>query len=49
MAKRWGPVRLANGVTRARSVFKFGKDTHFRPDRFNNRCLTSVLGCRRKA
>jgi integrase len=24
MAKRWGPVRLANSITRAKGVFKFG-------------------------
>ena len=27
MAKVWGPVRLANGVQRVRSVFKFGYDS----------------------
>jgi len=26
MAKRWGPVRLGNGVTRAKSVFRYGMD-----------------------
>jgi integrase len=26
MAKRWGPVRLANAVTRVKSVFKYGTD-----------------------
>jgi integrase len=26
MVRRWGPVRLANSVTRAKSVFKFGTD-----------------------
>jgi integrase len=26
MAERWGPVRLANGITRVRSVFKYGFD-----------------------
>ncbi|MBP3959876.1 tyrosine-type recombinase/integrase [Gemmata sp. G18] len=27
MAKRWGPVRLGNSITRAKSVFKFGYDS----------------------
>jgi len=26
MAKRWGPVRLSNAITRVKSVFKFGED-----------------------
>lgn len=26
MAKRWGPVRLGNGITRVKSVFKYGID-----------------------
>lgn len=26
MARRWGPVRLGNGVTRVKSVFKYGID-----------------------
>jgi integrase len=26
MAKRWGPVRLGNGITRVKSVFKYGTD-----------------------
>jgi integrase len=26
MAERWGPVRLGNGVTRVKSVFKYGLD-----------------------
>jgi integrase len=26
MAERWGPVRLSNGVTRVKSVFKYGTD-----------------------
>lgn len=26
MAKKWGPVRLANAVTRVKSVFKYGTD-----------------------
>lgn len=26
MAKKWGPVRLANSITRIKSVFKFGTD-----------------------
>jgi integrase len=26
MAKKWGPVRLGNGITRAKSVFKYGTD-----------------------
>src|SRR5262249_1560984 len=26
MAERWGPVRLANTITRAKSVFKYGVD-----------------------
>jgi integrase len=26
MAKRWGPVRLGNSITRAKSVFKYGTD-----------------------
>jgi integrase len=26
MAERWGPVRLGNGVTRVKSVFKYGAD-----------------------
>jgi integrase len=27
MAKKWGPVRLGNGITRAKSVFKFGYES----------------------
>lgn len=27
MAAKWGPVRLGNGITRAKSVFKFGYET----------------------
>jgi integrase len=26
MAERWGPVRLGNGITRVKTVFKFGTD-----------------------
>src|SRR5262249_36494960 len=26
MAKQWGPVRLANSITRVKSVFKYGTD-----------------------
>jgi integrase len=26
MAERWGPVRLGNGITRVKSVFKYGTD-----------------------
>ena len=26
MAKRWGPVRLGNAITRVKSVFKYGTD-----------------------
>src|SRR5262245_10582566 len=26
MAKKWGPVRLGNGITRVKSVFKYGTD-----------------------
>lgn len=26
MSKRWGPVRLGNGITRVKSVFKYGLD-----------------------
>src|SRR5262245_51325454 len=26
MAERWGPVRLGNGITRVKSVFKYGLD-----------------------
>jgi integrase len=26
LAKRWGPVRLGNGITRVKSVFKYGTD-----------------------
>jgi len=30
MAKRWGPVRLGNAITRTKSIFKFGLDNgHF--------------------
>jgi integrase len=28
MAKRWGPVRLANAITRIKSVFKYGMDNN---------------------
>jgi integrase len=36
MAKRWGPVRLGNGITRVKSVFKYGLDNGLieRPVRF---------------
>ena len=27
MAKRWGPVRLGNCITRIKSVFKYGYDS----------------------
>ncbi|QJX00308.1 tyrosine-type recombinase/integrase [Frigoriglobus tundricola] len=38
MAKKWGPVRLANCITRVRSVFKFGfENGHMeRPVRFGS-------------
>jgi integrase len=36
MVKRWGPVRLANSITRVKSVFKYGFDSGLmeRPVRF---------------
>src|SRR5437763_9105142 len=36
MAKKWGPVRLANSITRAKSVFKFGYESGLmdRPARY---------------
>jgi integrase len=36
MAERWGPVRLGNGITRVKSVFKYGSDNGLfeRPVRF---------------
>jgi integrase len=36
MAKRWGPVRLGNGITRVKSVFKYALDNGLieRPVRF---------------
>jgi integrase len=38
MAERWGPVRLANAVTRAKSVFKYGFDNGLldRPPRYGS-------------
>jgi hypothetical protein len=36
MAKKWGPVRLGNGITRTKSIFKFGYEMQLmdRPARY---------------
>jgi integrase len=36
MAKKWGPVRVGNSITRAKSIFKFGYETQLmeRPARY---------------